>query len=233
MKNKIDGILQHNNEGVKNLSRGRFIAAKNSFREALLGLNELEQRQKETELMVPKDKTTFPLGIEKFTLPNFRRRDDDSQYFICRDALLITNKNPGTDHSSLYPILGAGLIGIVVFNLGLASHYQEYLGNGSVDNLRMVIRTYTKVWEALQNDAVLLKEYYPIHKETLMLATLNNMGILHHKLGEYGKAKRCFSKLKLICSKKTAGVQSLQRDVRHGMAMNALFTDKPSPACAA
>mmetsp|Transcript_20841 Transcript_20841/g.30850 ORF Transcript_20841/g.30850 Transcript_20841/m.30850 type:complete len:235 (+) Transcript_20841:58-762(+) len=234
MSNTIDNILQHNNEGVKSLCRGRFIAAKSSFRAALVGLNKLEIKLGEQDQENPSSKPkTCPLVIETRTLPNLRRKDDDSQYFICRDALLLSNHDPDADYGSLYPIIGAGLIGIVVFNLSLTSHYHEYLNSGGATNLKNVVRTYSKVWDALNNDSFLLKEYHPIQKEKMMLATLNNMGIIFHKLENYSKAKRCFSTLKLICSQKTAGVQSLQRDVRYGMAMNALFADQPSPACAA
>lgn len=243
-KKTMDEILFHNNEGVSNLCRGRFKAAKACFRAALVGLNkcEMQLENSDEDDSATSSNSSFsrnmpqscPFIISQRTLPNIRRRDGENQYYICRDALVVTNQNPDKEYDGdLYPILGAGLIGIVVFNLSLASLYIEHLGNGSAANLRMVTRTYTKVWEALENDDSLFAKNFPIQKELMMLATLNNMGIVFHRLENYDKAQRCFDTLKYICSRKTAGVQALQRDVRYGMAMNALFAEQPSPACAA
>lgn len=236
-------VLKDNNEGVESICKGHYTAAKKAFRAALVGLKECEDQEQENEvnLKTPCHQISRPLILETCSIKSFDRigcnYDSDSEHYIFRNALMVSADPKRTDYESLYPILGPGLTAIVVFNLSLANHYNEYRRNRGSANLRKVVKTYSRAWEALHNDPSLLKQY-PVFRETMVLAMLNNMGILFHKLAEYQKAKRCFKALRNAFQSKTTGVQALRQDAHYGMAingmaMNALFIDQPRTASAA
>lgn len=235
MIDNIRNILIHNNEGVDHITKGHCSAAKKAFRAALVELKDCEKRRQATQrpLEEPTCNTpSFPVNIEARSIPEFH----DSQHYIFRNAVQVEldfNNDIKLDCEIIFSQVFAGLTAIVIFNLSLASHYNADRYNWHTDDLKQVIKFYTKAWEALHKDGSWLQTNHAVCRDMMLLAMLNNMGAIFHKLAKYGKATHCFKALRNVFSSKSAGVQALHPDEHYGMMMNAMFIDQPGPACAA
>lgn len=240
MKN-IQAIFEYNNNGVKHISNGSYSAAKKAFRAALVVLKECEDQQQEAMTIEQKSSChpqSSPLTIDTCTIPSFRRRkrndDGDIEHYIFRNAVLI-DFDPKSDIDadvSLYQRISAGLTAIIIFNLSLTSHYNAECYGWSTSELGKVVKMYSKAWKALHNDSWLMT-HHQIYRDTIVLAMLNNMGVIFHKLANFDKSRCCFKALRNVFLSKPQGVLELRPDAHNGIMMNVLFGDQPNAASAA
>lgn len=215
---QLNDILDENNEGIKQISKGNFKAAQKAFRTALLKLREfynLRREQREASQF-------YSIIIEPRRIPHFsQKKSHSNSHYVYRNALLAyADPNPPKEPNQDC----AGLTAMLVFNLSLVYHCIAEQTQLKSDYTK-VLRTYRKSWDALQKDLQ--------HHDAIAVGVLNNMGAIFHELANYRQAQRCFKALKRVVSLKRAGVLALQPDTRTGIILNVLFLEEPTTAVAA
>lgn len=237
-KKMLHQIIERNNNGIRLLEAGRLELAKASFKVALEQITEILHLFKDDvnsntcQGPPPNAHVTSIIHIPISELTRGETSAKGSYIYRYALTLEINMQQREVDESALVHQCSLPLAIVVMYNLALVHHC------GTEDPqsqfiLVKALRLYEMAWSLLQQSHSCNRHTFSSSNAAAgpyILGMLNNMGAIHHELGQYDQAHNCFALLKSLLVK-GAGVH--EREADDGIMLNVMFLEKPSIAPAA